>query len=155
MPSDHQHRRFPIHSSRYPILFTYCVVKSNNKHALLSRVADAHARTVRECGFEPSSDYNRHVGRSVMDNDNVEYCSGKDYFDKFDPDICLRRHAHMENSRHMLRCYHDAFQSLPRGLSVLDYGSGPSVRGTISAATKASEIVLSYYSATNFRLAKD
>ena len=30
--------------------------------------------------------------------DNV---SGKDYFDKFDPDIYLRRHAHMENSRHM------------------------------------------------------
>ena len=87
--------------------------------------------------------------------DNVEYCSGKDYFDKFDPDIYLRRHAHMENSCHMLRCYHDAFQSLPGGLSLLDYGSGPSVRGTISAATKASEIVLSYYSATNFRLAKD
>ena len=44
-----------------------------------------------------------------------------------------------------LRLYHEVFQSLPAGLRVLDYGSGPTIRTTISAATKASEIVLSDY----------
>ena len=87
--------------------------------------------------------------------ENIKYCSGNDYFDKFDPNIYLRRHAHIDNSRHMLRCFHGAFQTIPKGVSVLDYSSGPSVRGTISAATKASEIVLSYYSASNFQLARD
>ena len=87
--------------------------------------------------------------------ENIKYCSGNDYFDKFDPNIYLRRHAHIDKSQHMLRCFHDAFQTIPKGISVLDYSSGPSVRGTISAATKASEIVLSDYSASNFQLAKE
>ena len=49
--------------------------------------------------------------------------------------------------QHTLRCYHDAFQSLPSSsnLKVMDYGSGPVMLPTISAATKASEIVLSDY----------
>ena len=87
--------------------------------------------------------------------EGVKYCSGKDYFDKFDLNIYLERHAHLGKSRHMLRCYHSAFQDFSQQLSVLDYSSGPSVRGTISAATKASEIVLSYYSTRNLQLARD
>ena len=48
-----------------------------------------------------------------------------------------------------LRCYHDTFQSLPSGLRVLDYGTGPAIVTTISAATKASYIVLSDYAEQN------
>ena len=44
-----------------------------------------------------------------------------------------------------LRCYHEVFQSLPSGLTVLDYGTGPAIITTISVSTKASEIVLSDY----------
>ena len=72
---------------------------------------------------------------------------GTDYHEKFkasdylklrfdDPDYdCLP----------VLRCYHEVFQSLPSGLTVLDYGTGPVIMTTISASTKASEIVLSDY----------
>ena len=84
-----------------------------------------------------------------------KFCGGTDYLDKFDGAAYLRQYAFIENSQHMLRCYHSAFQDLPSGLSVLDYGSGPSVRGVISAATKASEIVLSDYSPTCLQLARD
>ena len=49
----------------------------------------------------------------------------------------------------MLRCYHSAFESLPGNITVLDFGSGPSLKATISAATKASEMTLSDYSPTN------
>ena len=48
-----------------------------------------------------------------------------------------------------LRCYHEVFQSLPSGLTVLDYGTGPVIVTTISAFTKASEIVLSDYAGNN------
>ena len=53
----------------------------------------------------------------------------------------------VKRPHHTLRCYHDALQSLPSSsnLKVLDYGSGPVILGAISAATKASEIVLSDY----------
>ena len=44
-----------------------------------------------------------------------------------------------------LRCYHEVFKSLPSGLTVLDYGTGPAIITTISASTKASELVLSDY----------
>ena len=84
-----------------------------------------------------------------------KFCGGADYLDKFDGTAYLRQYAFIENSQHMLRCYHSAFQDLPNGISVLDYGSGPSVRGVISAATKASEIVLSDYSPTCLQVARD
>ena len=51
--------------------------------------------------------------------------------------------------QHALRCYHETFQTLPNGLKVLDYGSGPVLLATISAATKASEIVLAEYGDKN------
>ena len=50
-----------------------------------------------------------------------------------------------------LKCFHDAFQRLPvvDCLRVLDYGTGPVVHSLISAAQKASEIVLSDYAESN------
>ena len=51
--------------------------------------------------------------------------------------------------KHTLRCYHEAFQTIPHGVTVLDYGAGPVIMSTISAATKASEIVLSDYTDSN------
>ena len=78
-------------------------------------------------------------------------CSGSDYHDKFDPKIYLKQYMAMSMYRapHLLRCYHDVFQSLPQGIKVLDYGSGPSILATISAVSKASEIVLSDYTERN------
>ena len=43
----------------------------------------------------------------------------------------------------------NSFKSLPHSLKVLDYGSGPVIMSTISAAGHASDIVLSDYSDTN------
>ena len=73
--------------------------------------------------------------------------SGTDYHDKFQASEYLKRYYGTPAGSYYtsLRLYHEVFQSLPTGLRVLDYGSGPSIRGTISAATKASEIVLSDY----------
>ena len=85
-----------------------------------------------------------------------ELCSGKDYLDKFDPYAFLQEYfGPVLRNEHMFRCYHDAFQLLPSNITVLDYGSGPSVALTISAATKASDIILSDYSPTNREAARD
>ena len=80
-------------------------------------------------------------------------CSGKDYLDKFDPYSFLQQYmgADVRGSRahHTLRCHHDVFRTLPPNLTVLDYGSGPSILAAMSAATKASGIILSDYSGKN------
>ena len=74
------------------------------------------------------------------------------YYDVFDPHVHLRQYYQNSLSspgrvQHILRCYHDAFSTFPkRNLRILDYSSGASIVATISAATKASEIVLSEYS---------
>ena len=78
---------------------------------------------------------------------------GKDYHEKFDPLAYYKTFFEDSNTvkraQHSLRCFHDVFQSLPAGLSILDYGSGPSILTAISAATKASEIILSDYTEGN------
>lgn len=51
----------------------------------------------------------------------------------------------LDRMYHTLRCYHEVFKTLPSGLKVLDYGTGPVFISTISASTKASEIILSDY----------
>ena len=48
-----------------------------------------------------------------------------------------------------LECLHNSFKYLPNSLKVLDYGAGPVIMSTISAAGHASKIVLSDYSDTN------
>ena len=71
--------------------------------------------------------------------------SSKEYIDRFQPGEYLKRY-YGAFSFHSLDLYYKAFQSLPTGLRILDYGTGPVILTTISAATKASEIVLSDYS---------
>ena len=70
---------------------------------------------------------------------------GEDYRDRFSASDYLQRYYSDLSNHHFISLdfYHDAFQSLPSGLRILDYGTGPSVLTTISAAPKASEIVLS------------
>ena len=77
-------------------------------------------------------------------------------YDVFDSYAFLKRYFSSDGNsynlgrmRHTLRCYHDAFETLPNGLKILDYGSGPVMFATISAARKASEIVLSDYADNN------
>ena len=74
----------------------------------------------------------------------------------FEPSTFLECHYsktgnsyNVDRIRHTLCCYHNAFKELPTCLKVLDYGSGPVVLSTISAARKASEIVLSDISGEN------
>ena len=78
--------------------------------------------------------------------------AGTDYHDKFDSTTYLEMYTQGFSNyskglpKHFLRHYHDAFESLPKeNVSVLDFGSGPSVLGGISASRKASEIILSEY----------
>ena len=73
-------------------------------------------------------------------------------YNKFDGTEYLKEfygEKYMYMRHFMLRCNHEVFKSLPSGLNVLEYGSGPSVYLTISAATKASKIVLSDYGELN------
>ena len=44
-----------------------------------------------------------------------------------------------------LQCLHESFLNTQAGVKVLDYGAGPVIASTISAATKASEIILADY----------
>ena len=48
-----------------------------------------------------------------------------------------------------LRCCYEGLKSLPEGLKILDYGTGPSLHETVLTAAKASDLVLSDYSAEN------
>ena len=84
--------------------------------------------------------------------ENCVFVSSSDYEDAFDASAYLRSlyssvDVLCRREKHMLRCYHDALQSLPSStdLKVLDYGSGPVILGAISVAKNASEIVLSDY----------
>ena len=85
--------------------------------------------------------------------ENMSSRSTSNYHDAFEPSAFLERYysntANTHRVQHTLRCYHDAFQTLSNDLKVLDYGSGPVILAAISAATKASEIVLSDYADQN------
>ena len=48
-----------------------------------------------------------------------------------------------------LKMFHEVFSTLPGSLRILDYGTGPTIMTIISAATRASGIVLSDYSEEN------
>ena len=74
------------------------------------------------------------------------FLSSKQYREKFDTGEYLNRYYDANACVHLLELYYKAFLSLPTGLRILDYGTGPTILTTISAATKASEIVLSDYS---------
>ena len=101
------------------------------------------------------------VMQSATATDSI--LKGEDYHSQFSAAGYLRnfterteRSGHSKlggRMLHTLKCYHNVFQSLPNaaGLRVLDFGSGPTVFAAISAATKASEIVLSDYVEDNRR----
>ena len=48
-----------------------------------------------------------------------------------------------------LEMFHKEFSALPGSLKILDYGTGPAIMSLISAARKASEIILAEYSSRN------
>ena len=82
--------------------------------------------------------------------------TGEDFHDKFDPTDYYEMYNQGFSSycrglpQFFLRHFHAAFSSLPStGISVLDFGSGPSVLGAISAAPRAREIVLSDFTEKN------
>ena len=75
----------------------------------------------------------------------------ENYQEEFDPSDFLKHYCCRTGEipcrvQHALRCYHEAFLTIPNGVTVLDYGAGPVM---ISAATKASEIVLCDYTENN------
>ena len=80
-----------------------------------------------------------------------DFLFGKDYHEKFKASAYLmgRYDDPASDFILVLRCFHDIFQSLPSGLTVLDYGTGPAITATISASTRTSEIVLSDYTEGN------
>ena len=85
-----------------------------------------------------------------MATKDARNCFGGDYLDKFDPILYLESYVNNDSrAKHILRCFHEAFQGLPANQSVLDYGSGPSLLTAMVAAPKASEIILSDYSSKN------
>ena len=78
--------------------------------------------------------------------------AGADYHEKFDSTTYFEMYNQGFSAyskglpKHFLQHYHDAFESLPKeNVSVLDFGSGPSVLGGVSASRKASEVILSEY----------
>ena len=70
--------------------------------------------------------------------------SMEDYLEKVGTTEYLKRYACCKandipsHAQHMLRCYHEAFQNLPNDVKVLEYGAGPVIMLTISAAAKGS-----------------
>ena len=81
--------------------------------------------------------------------------SMQNYKEEFDPSVYLTRYEATSSSelaplvKYTLQCYHEAFETLSKSLKVLDYGAGPVIANTITAATKSSEIVLAEYSEHN------
>ena len=94
---------------------------------------------------------------NVLSSAAVMHCVGKDYQDKFNPRIFLKRYVVVRDSQagHMLRCFHDAFQTVPDNVKVLDYGAGPSLIPSIAAASKASEILLAEYAESNCKVLRE
>ena len=48
-----------------------------------------------------------------------------------------------------LRCYHEVFQILPSSLKILEFGCGPVIQHSISAAAHATEMVFSDIAKSN------
>ena len=74
-------------------------------------------------------------------------------FESFDADTYLAMRYKDVTAKHRVRFilgrFHEAFQSLPYSLTVLEYGSGPVIQHCISAAAHASEIVFSDFAEPN------
>ena len=86
-----------------------------------------------------------------MDVDLGTISTGREYHDSFEPKSYLGYRFQSVNERHaeVLRHLHQFYLTVPVGVKVLDVGSGPIIAYVISAATRASEIVLSEYTKKN------
>ena len=76
----------------------------------------------------------------------------KGNYESFDADTYVAmRYKDVTNDRvhFLMGSFHEAFQSLPYSLTVLEYGSGPVIQHCISAAAHASEIVFSDIAESN------
>ena len=51
--------------------------------------------------------------------------------------------------KHQMNFYHVGFQNIPCSVQVLEFSAGPSLSSVISAATKASQIILTDYTESN------
>ena len=93
------------------------------------------------------------LARPIMMADHI--VSMENYKEMFDTTEFLKRYkCHTASEipsrvQHMLRCFHKVFLTIPAGVKVLDYGAGPSLLTVISAAAKASEIILCEYTEKN------
>ena len=88
--------------------------------------------------------------------------SGEDIHTQFDPEEYFGMYRQGFSAyapglaEFFLKQFHTVFSSLSSGsLSILDYGSGPSILGAISAAPVAKEIVLSDFVESNRNAAKN
>ena len=94
-------------------------------------------------------------GVPIFYNPNATSVLLENYEKEFQPSIFLKYYEASGPSdialylQQKLLCFHDSFFSLSNGLKVLDYGAGPTIILTISAATKASEIVVADYAEQN------
>ena len=88
---------------------------------------------------------------------NAVIVSRDDYEEEFKPSVFLNYYKASCSSdispfvKHRLQCLHESFQTIPNDVKVLDYGAGPIILSAISAATKASEIVLADYTNNNLK----
>ena len=80
-------------------------------------------------------------------NNHATVSTGKDYDDFFDPKAYLgyRFESVSEHHAAILNRLHQFYQTVPTGVKILDIGTGPIISYMISAASKASEIVLAEY----------
>ena len=95
-------------------------------------------------------------GVSMFYNPKATNVLLKDYKKAFQPSVFLKQYYEAFSPsdislylKQKLLCFHDSFLTVPNGLKVLDYGAGPSIASAISAATKASDIVLAEYAEEN------
>ncbi len=86
-----------------------------------------------------------------MDAVQQPVSTGTVYSDNFEPKAYLDYRFNAVNDRHaqILRHLHEFYLTIPAGVTVLDIGSGPIISYVISAATRASKIVLAEYTEKN------
>ena len=90
-------------------------------------------------------------GSSTDLNNHATVSTGKEYDDFFEPKAYLGSRFESVSEHHagILNCLHQFYQTVPTGVKILDIGTGPIISYMISAASKASEIVLAEYTQKN------
>ena len=85
------------------------------------------------------------------DRSSVDIISHQKYRDEFEPSVYLRLYETNSTSGiiRTVQCLHNSFLTVPNGVRVLDFGAGPVIASIVSAAAKASSIVLAEYTEKN------